>query len=138
MKTIDLKTLIDSKGLDINIVAQQLFPTNQYPRLSINRIIAGKAVLDATQISKLALLAGVDIGELYSQNNWDAKSKDGLHTFTNGEYIAELDTKTWMTKIFHNKSMVHESIIHSKDTPLSSYIEALNNVILNIQNNDQN
>lgn len=135
MKTIDLKAIIEEKKLDVNIVAQQLFPTNQFPRLAINRILAGKAVLDATQISKLALLADMEIGDLYT-GNWEAKSNNGIHSFTNGEYIAELDTNTWLTKIFHNKSMIHESIIHAKDTPLSVYLSNLNNVILKIENND--
>lgn len=135
MKTIDLKAIIEERQLDVNTVAQQLFPTNQFPRLAINRILAGKAVLDAIQISKLSLLAGIDIGDLYN-DNWVANSKNGIHTFTNGDYIAELDTNTWLTKVFHNKSMIHESIIHSKDVPLRIYLEKLNNVILNIQSND--
>lgn len=133
MKNIDIKAIIEAKGLNITEVAQQLFPTNQYARLAINRVIAGKAVLDATQISKLALFANMSMDELYENGAWKADSKDGLHHFTNGDFIAKLDTNTWITKIFHKKSMIHESIIHSKNTPLSQYLEALNNVITNIK-----
>lgn len=136
MKTIDLQAIIDAKQLDVKEVAQQLFPTNQYPRLALNRVLAGKALLDAAQISKLSLLSGVDIGDLYADNNWEAESKNGLHTFTNGDWTATLDTTTWLTKIFHKTSMKHESVIHSPNTPLSEYIQALNNVILNINQNE--
>lgn len=137
MNTIDLKAIIEAKNLDVALVAQQLFPTNQYSRLALNRVIAGKAELDATQISKLAMLANMTIDELYNRT-WKADSKDGIHTFNNGEYLAELDTKTWITKIFHNNSMIHEKVIHAKDTPLNQYLEALNNVILNIKSNETN
>lgn len=136
MKTIDLKAIIEAKNLDVNTVAQQLFPTNQYPRLALNRILAGKALLDATQISKLAMLTGLDIGDLYANNNWNAKSADGLHTFTSGDWLATLDTTTWITKIFHKNSMKHESVIHAPNTPLSEYIQALNNVVLNINQDE--
>lgn len=138
MNTIDVKGIIEAKGLDTQTVAQQLFPTNQYARLALNRVIQGKALLDSTQISKFALLAGMTISELYNNGGWEAKSDAGIHTFTNGEFIAELNTNTWITKIFHNKSMIHESIIHAKDTPLSQYLEALNNVILNINKDEHN
>ena len=55
MKTIDLKEIIEKRKLDAKDVAQQLFPGIKYPKLALNRIIAGEAVLDANQISKLAL-----------------------------------------------------------------------------------
>lgn len=138
MNTIDLKGIIEAKGLDTLMVAQQLFPTNQYQRLALNRVMQGKALLDSTQISKLALLAGMSINELYNNGGWAAQSQEGIHNFTNGEFMAQLDTNTWVTKIFHNKSMIHESIIHAKDTPLNQYLEALNNVILNIKTNESN
>ena len=128
MKTIDLKSIIEAKGLDTAIVAQQLFPTNQYSRLALNRVMAGKAELDATQISKLSLLANMTIDQLYG-TVWAVDSQKGIHKFTNGEFIAELDTNTWVTKIFHKRSMIHESVIHSSSVPLSKYIETLNQLI---------
>lgn len=138
MNTIDLKAIIEAKNLDYKIVAQQLFPTNQYARLALNRVIAGKALLDSTQISKLALLANMTIDELYTNREWKAETTNGIHKFTNGDYIAELNTNTWVTKVFHNTSMIHESVIHAKDTPLNQYLEALNNVILNTKQNETN
>lgn len=136
MNTIDLKAIIEAKNLNTKIVAQQLFPTNQYPVLALNRVIAGQSLLDSMQISKFAMLANMSIDELYTNRGWKADSKDGIHTFNNGEYLAELNTKTWTTKIYHNNSMIHEEVIHAKDTPLNQYLEALNNVILNIKSNE--
>ena len=112
-------------NLEPKEVAQQLFPGNKYPRLALNRVISGGSVLDANQVSKLALLVGLPIDELYNGGNWKAKSMRGLHIFTNEEYRAELNTETWVTKIFHKDSLLHESIIHSGAIPLNEYLHKL-------------
>lgn len=128
MQTVKVKEVISQKNLDMKEVAQQLFPKNKYPRLALNRVMAGDAVLDADQISKLALMAGVQISDLYT-GNWKAKSRKGVHVFTNDEYTAELNTETWITKIFHKDSMIHEAVIHSGTTPLSDYLNELDSII---------
>lgn len=129
MRTINLKEIIEKSKLDIKEIAIQLFPENKYPRLALNRVIAGEAVLDANQISKLALLINVDISDLYSDGNWKMKSRKGIHIFTSGRFRAELDSESWITKIFHRDSMFHDSIIHSGSTPLSEYFKELNKLV---------
>lgn len=129
MSQIKIRQIIAQKGLDTEEVAKQLFPGNKFPRLALNRVMAGGAVLDANQISKFALLSGVEVSELYSGANWKAGLKKGIHVFTNGSFRAELDTKSWITKIFHNDSLFHESIIHSGSTQLSAYFEELEQIV---------
>lgn len=138
MKTIDLNRIIEEIELDAKEIAQQLFPGNKYPKLALNRVIAGEAVLDANQISKLALLTGLSIDQLYSGNGWKLISKAGIITFTNGGYKAELNTETWVTKVFHNDSLFHESIITPGATPISEYLKELNSLISKNQSNEQN
>jgi len=134
MRTIKLKEVIESRGLDIKEVARQLFPKNKYPDLALNRVIKGKNVLDADQISKLALMANMELSELFSGENWKASNKTGIHVFTNGEFRAELNSCTWVTKIFHKDSMFHESILHSGSTPVSEYLVQLDLIINNYKN----
>lgn len=134
MKTIDLNKIIESQELDPKEVAQQLFPGNKYPKLALNRVISGEAVLDANQISKLALMTGLSIDQLYSGNDWKMRSKAGIFYFQNGEYKAELNSETWVTKIFHNDSLFHESVITSGVTPVSEYIDKLNSIINKTKN----
>lgn len=136
MRTIKVKEIIDKQGLDVNEVAQQLFPGIKYPRLALNRVMSGKAVLDENQISKFSLLSGIPLADLFSGENWNAKSKKGLHVFTNGEFRAELNTETWVTKVFHNESLFHESIIHSGATPISEYLSEIDLIIVKFKNND--
>jgi hypothetical protein len=131
MRTINVKEIIKTRGLDIKEVARQLFPKNKYPDLSLNRVMKGKSVLDADQISKLALMAGLQLSELFSGENWKVSSRKGVHVFTNGEFRAELDSETWITKVFHKGSMFHESIIHSGSTPVSEYLSQLDIIINN-------
>ena len=129
MRKIKLKEIIAERGLDFQEVAEHLFPGNKYPRLALIRVASGKAVLDADQISKLALLAGLPIEELYSGGQWKVKSSKGVHVFTNGDYRAELNTCTLVTKIFHKDSLFHESVLFSDAIPLSKYINHLNRLI---------
>jgi hypothetical protein len=136
MRTIDLNKIIEKRELDPNDVAQQLFPRNKYPMLALNRVLAGKAVLDANQISKLALISGLSIDQLYSGNGWKMRSRAGIYYLQNGEYKAELNTDTWVTKIFHKDSIFHESIVTSGATPVSEYIDKLNLIIKKNQSNE--
>lgn len=138
MGNIDLKLIIEATGLDQEMIAEQLFPTNQYPKLALNRVLSGKSLLDASQISKLSSLTGLPINELFSGSSWKTDSRGGKHKFTNGDFVAELDTETWITKIFLSGSLKHESIIHAKNVPLSEYISALNFITLNINKNEKN
>ena len=133
MRTIKVKKIIETQGLDIKEVARQLFPKNKYPDLALKRVMKGRSVLDADQISKLALMAGLQISELFSGEKWKAYSRKGVHVFTNCEFRAELDSETWITKVFHKDSMFHESIIHSGSTPVSEYLSQLDLIINNFK-----
>ena len=135
MRKINIPFIIESKGLEVEEVANQLFPKNKHSRLALNRVIAGDSSLNEEQISKLALLAGVPISALFSGDEWKASYSDNIHTFTNSDYRAELDTTTWITRLFHNNSMIHEQVIHSKNITLSDYLELLNSEINKINTN---
>lgn len=131
MRTIDVKGIIDRQGLDPKDVAKQLFPKNKYPDLALNRIIKGINSLDAEQISKLALMSGLSISELFSGNAWKSGpvKKDCL-TFENGEYYAELDTDKWVIKVFHNETLFHEEVIIPSTLPVKKFLEQLDQIIL--------
>lgn len=131
MQTIDLTGFIEAHGLDPKEVAAQLFPGNRHPKHAFNRVASGESQLNGDQISKLALLAGVPVIEVYSAGPWKLKATDGLYRFENGDFVAELNTKTWITSVFDKGSLFHESIIHSKTIPLSDYLRELNEIIKN-------
>ncbi len=136
MKTIDLKQIIKDRKLNTNELATYLFPHHRHPAVALLRVKNKKGVLDANQISKLALFTGLTITELFGPSeSWKAKKVSGLYTFTNGDFRAELDTETWLTKVFDKHSMFHESVIHNGSTALSEYLKNLNKIISNYTNN---
>jgi len=136
MKTIDLAGIIEKQNLDINEIARQLFPENKFPRLALNRVMKKGSVLDANQISKLSLITGIPISELYDERGWKSRYKKDLHILTCGDFRAELDTTTWITKLFHNDSLFHEEILHSGAIMLNEYIKLLDKLILKFKKDE--
>jgi hypothetical protein len=129
MSVIDLKSVIDEYGLDRVEISKLLFPANRHQDRALRRIEQSKALLDADQISRLALFIGVSPSDLYTGGDWKQRTEKGVHLFTNGDYKAVLDPNTWVTKIFHNDSMFHESVIHSGSTTLSEYLNTIDSLI---------
>ena len=130
MRKIDLSQIIKDNNLSDSEVAKQLFPTNKHPRLALNRIFSGKAVLDANQISLLAFELDIPISELFTGGRWKAKFNGGTHTFTTGDYRAELNTKTNFTRIFHKDSLCHSCLITPIAISLNEYLRKLDLEIL--------
>lgn len=128
MAKINIKKIIDKYGLDKKEIAKQLFPTNKYPQVAFKRVLLGEALLDSDQVSKLASIAGIEISELY-YNNWKTKAGKDVFIFSNGDFSAKLDTKTWITRVFHNNSMFHEIILHEKSIGLSKFLAEIDSIV---------
>lgn len=133
--TIDLRELIEQRGLKTQEVAEFLFPGNKFPQVSIRRVFDGKALLNSEQVSRLAAWLGVSVDSLYKRG-WNSEFKGETCILTNGNYRAELSVKTGETKLFHLGSLFHEIILHDSAIPLSQYIELLNTIIKNHQANE--
>ncbi len=131
MKPIDLKKIIEENGLSESELANQLFPGNKFSKKALTRVIKGQSELSATQISKLAFLLGTDINSLFDSNSWKTKSDKDLITFEKDGYRAELNTRTWTTKVYENDSLFHEEILQKSSIKLSEYLHFLNNLIIN-------
>lgn len=134
MRKIDLKGIIDSRGLDAKEIAKQLFPKNKYPDLALNRVLKGINVLDADQISKLALISGLKISELFSGENWKSgKQKGDILTLSNGEYMVELNIQSWVAKVYHNETMFHEEVLSQKTIPMNDFLAQIDMIINNFK-----
>lgn len=126
--TINLKELIEQRGLGLQEVAEILFPGNKFPRVSLKRVLNGESLLNSEQISRLAAWLGVSVDSLY-KGAWSSEFKGETWILTRGDYRAELSVKTGETKVFHLGSLLHESVLHDPAIPLSKYIEHLNTTI---------
>lgn len=132
--SIDIKAAIEKSGLDYAEAAEQIFPDNVHPRLALNRVVKGEAFLNERQIRKLAALTGSTVAELFGESVWKSTRKHDTLVFTSKDFKAELNVATWETKIFHNETLFHDSVIHSGFIPLSEYISKLNELITNYLN----
>ena len=128
----DLITLIDSReDLKKSEIAKELFPGNKHPLLAFNRVLKGESELNASQITRLALILNVSVEEILRPNGWKYQSSKDPNTLKliRGEFTAVLNTQTWATIVYHNASLFHEQILHGPAISLNEYISYLNKTI---------
>lgn len=139
MNEFNLKAIMDLYGLTAKDLAAALFPGNKYPSIALTRVINGEAQLSADQVAKLSAMTGVPIENLYSGEKWTgSRSKEGILTFENEDYKAELDQQSWITKIYHKDSLFFDEVIHNGSIPLSEFLNQLEILILNHKENVKN
>jgi len=127
---INLKSIIKKSNIKKEYIACELFPENKFPIMALDRVIRGDSELDSKQISKLASLLDVSIDQLFN-NNWKGKSNNKSIVFEKGEYRAELSISKWITRIYHNESLFHETVMIPDFIKLSDYINMLDEIINN-------
>jgi hypothetical protein len=132
MQVINLGQIIEAQNLDTTQLAAELFPGNKYPKLALNRILTGEAFLDANQISRLSLFTGIPIHKLYNGGEWELKASADILTIVSPDkgYRAELNTQTWITKVYDKDTIFHEETLPSGSMSLRAYIEYINNLII--------
>lgn len=129
---INVAAIIEQYGLNKVTLASELFPDNKYASMALTRVIKGETFLNSEQLSLLANKLGVSVDSLYSDKKWEIQSdKAGILKFENDEFTAELDTQTWITKVYKKGSLMHETVLHNGSLALSEYLEKLNNLINN-------
>lgn len=125
---IELEKIIKRSGLDKKEVANQLFPENKFPVMALTRVLNEEALLDADQISKLALMLNVDVDDLY-RDGWHLQRVNTGHVFTRGDYVATLDTFSWTMRIHHKGSMFHEEVLCPATISMHDFIQKVNDLI---------
>ena len=130
MKTIDIAKIIQDRNLNAKELAASLFPLHRFPDMALTRLIQGKGVLDANQISLLAELTGQSVSALFNQEEWIASSREGIIFFSSGDFRAELDMERNTSKVFHKGSIFHETILHTTSIPLSEYLKGISASVL--------
>jgi hypothetical protein len=130
MKYINLNAIIAKGHLSVLEVAKHLFPKAKYPKMALSRILTGEALLDASQISKLSMLYGVDISELFeSTNTWEHKNQGIIHRFINGDFLAEFSFGTGRVKVYHKDSIFHDELIFANALTIAEFVAKLDTII---------
>lgn len=126
---IELKTIIERYKLDKNELSEKLFPGKKYPGGKLMRVLSGDLELKESQIIVLASIIGCDVGELFTNEGWGSKFHDGRFYFTNGEFVATLNSTTWESTISKDGFLIKEEILTPKMMTLTDYINSLNEII---------
>ena len=138
MRKIDIEKLIETYKLDERKISLLLYPTNKFPEQALKRQIKGESLLDEIQISRLSHFLGISVDKLFTGIDWTYENEGEKINFEAmlGGYTAELNTRTWITKVFKRDSLIHESVIHNGMVTLSDYIKMLNKIIKNNKENE--
>ena len=137
MRSIDLAKIIEDLKLDEEALASELFPNHRHPALALKRVKKGDGLLNSKQISRLATIADMPIGALFGVQGWEYEIKDGIYILQCDNFKAELDTNSWVTKIYDSGSLFHDEVIHGGTTTLSEYVTKLNLIINKYRENEQ-
>lgn len=131
MQMIQLRKILEAKGISFSDAGTKLFPGVRYPYMAIKRVMDGDAELATPQIEKLSEITKIPVGFLFSKNDWQASATENKLIFSAGEYLAELDTETQQLKISENGELFHVSTIGIKGLALTDYLDYITKLILN-------
>lgn len=135
---INLRLIIDRCNLDVKKLAAKLYPNNSYPEVALARIISKQALLNSEQLYKLARMAGVKVQELYSDSWGSAKPLEHGLTMGKGAYTVILSQPSSITSIRHNSVEFFRDILHDGAIPLKDYIDLVDKIINEHENNIKN
>lgn len=128
-QTFDINKIIEYYKLDINDVAEALFPHVRYKTLALNRVLKGEAFLDTLQIEKLAKLIGVFVQDLYTFDDWKGSHEDNCMTWINGEYKVKLNYNGVYLTLIKGSKVVHQELIGPKNVSIEDFISHINSLI---------
>lgn len=132
MQTIQIQKIIDLQGLDTRFLAMKLFPSHKFPAQALDRVIKGEGLLNSEQVLTLSEITNLPIGFLYASGEWTASGNLNKITYVAGEVTAEIDMRTFKTKISHTHKghFFVETLVHPADIKASVYLSELTDTII--------
>lgn len=124
-----IKQLIASSGKTFQEIGKEIYPDKKFPGHSLKRVLDGHGQFNVIQLQKLAAVLGVDVCSLFKPWKAEYKMSDSTHIFRKGKFRAELNTKTWVTRVFKEDSLFFEDVIFAPGVPMSEYISKLEEII---------
>lgn len=138
MQTIQLSKIIELQGLDPRFLAMKLFPSHKYPAQALDRVVKGEGLLNSDQVLTLSEITNIPVGFLYAAGEWTAQGTLNKISFVSGEVVADLDLKSFKTKLshFHKGREFVETVVHPQDIHAKVYLSDLTDLIIkNSKNN---
>ena len=131
----DINKVIERYKLDVNEVAEVLFPNIRYKQSALKRVLNNEASLDTTQIEKLANLAGIVVSDLFTFEDWKGSSEDGCIIFIKGDFKAKLNYNGVYLTLFKGTDIIAKEVTAANSLSINSFINHINNLINNYGTN---
>ena len=129
--TIDVAKILEKSGLDQKEVAAILFPNNLHAVRSIQRVMHGKAELNADQVKALSRISGIPIEEMYhGTGRWYQRGNlNGQLELRRDDVRVIIDPASWITTIYKNNVEIQDILITPGITSLRDFIKTINEKI---------
>nr|DAW00973.1 MAG TPA: transcriptional regulator, HTH_3 family, Transcriptional Regulaator, Strucutral.9A [Caudoviricetes sp.] len=130
----NINRVIEYYKLDVNEVAEALFPNVRYKKLALDRVLKGEAAINTEQLQALAKIAGVLTSDLFNIDSWKGSAEDGCLTFLKGEYKAKLNYNGAWLSLYKNNELIKQEMFTPNMT-LDEFIKHITELTINSNNN---
>lgn len=130
----NINKVIEYYKLDVNEVAEALFPFIRYKKLALDRVLKGEASINTEQLQALAKIAGVLTSDLFNIDSWKGSAEDGCLTFLKGEYKAKLNYNGVWLSLYKNNELIKQEMFTPNMT-LDEFIKHITELTINSNNN---
>ena len=124
----DINKVIEHYKLDVDDVANALFPNVRYKNLALKRVMDGQAQIDTEQLQALAKLAGVFTRDLFSFDLWKGGTEDGCLTLIKGDYKAKLNYNGVWLSLYKNNELIKQEMFTPNMT-IDDFVKHIDNLI---------
>lgn len=128
MEQFNINNVIEHYGLNVDDVAQALFPHVRYKKQALGRVLKGETNIDTDQLQELAKLAGVFPHDLFTQDGWKGKSEDNCLTFVKGLFKAKLNYNNVHLSLYKDNKLVYQEIT-TPNMELTEFLTYITNLI---------
>lgn len=127
----NITEVIECYKLDVNDVAEVLFPNVRYKKLALKRVLDGEATINTEQLQALADLAGVLISDLFHIDEWKGSTEDGCLTFLKGDYKVKLNYNGAWLSLYKNTELLKQEMFTPNMT-LNEFISHITKLTTNL------
>lgn len=130
----DINKVINYYSLNVDEVADALFPNVRYKKLALDRVLKGEASINTQQLQALADLAGILVQDLFTVDTWKGTTEDGgCLTFIKGEFKVKLNYNgAWLSLYKNNELLKQEMFTTNMD--LDQFIKHITELTLDYSN----
>lgn len=129
----NINKVIEYYKLDINEVAEALFPNVRYKKLALDRVLKCEAAINTEQLQSLAKLAGVLTQDLFTLDSWKGSTEDGCLTFLKGDFKAKLNYNGAWLSLYKNNELLKQEMF-TPDMTIDQFIDHITELTTNYIN----